>query len=120
VISTSRLNTRRSQKIALLGLAVAIAGLATVEGAQARGRGYSDGPGYVVAESRYGKGSVEGAVRYGRVGPEVQLPGGNWIGCERSCSETLRRATVDFWESNGPQSKDNGPGYFSWGWGYRR
>ena len=113
-------NGRRSWRF---GLVPAIALLAvTCTSAQAqryhhRGQGYGDG--YVVAESRYGKGIVEGAVRHGRVGPQVQLPGGNWLDCERSCSETLRRATVDFWESNGPQSKDQGPGYFSWYFGRR-
>jgi hypothetical protein len=97
--------------------AAALATLTASSAATAQGYrrgGHGEGPGYVVAESRYGKGSVEGAVRHGPRGREVQLPGGNWIACERSCSETLRRATVDFWESNGPQSKDQGPGYFHW------
>jgi hypothetical protein len=71
------------------------------------------GPGYVVAESRWGKGTVTGAVRPGRHGWQVRLPRGTWIDCGRSCSDTLRRATVDFWESNGPQAKDTGPGYFN-------
>ena len=57
--------------------------------------------GGVVAESRYGNGSVPGAVRDGRHGLEVRLPGGSWVGCRRSCSETLRVETVDFWENDG-------------------
>jgi hypothetical protein len=70
-------------------------------------------PAYVVAESRYGHGTVSGPVRMGRVGPQVRLPGGNWIDCKRSCSETLRQETVDFWENAGHQRRDDGPGYLS-------
>lgn len=55
--------------------------------------------GYVVAESDYGNGRVTGAVRWTGLGPQVQLPGGNWEYCRRSCSETLRVETVDFWEA---------------------
>lgn len=57
--------------------------------------------GYVTAESRFGHGTVSGPVRVGRVGPEVRLPGGTWYPCRRSCSETLRVETVDFWENRG-------------------
>lgn len=59
--------------------------------------------GYVIAESRYGNGSVVGAIRHTRLGPQVQLPGGTWEYCRRLCSETLRVETIDFWES-----RDNG------------
>lgn len=71
-------------------------------------------PSVAVAESHFGKGTVTGAVREGRHGLEVQLPGGSWIGCGRNCSDTLRRQSVDFWENqaNGP---DKGRGYLSWG-----
>ncbi len=55
--------------------------------------------GYVVAESRYGNGSVSGPVRLRRLGPQVQLPGGTWEYCRRSCSETLRVESIDFWDS---------------------
>jgi hypothetical protein len=37
----------------------------------------------------------------------VRLPGGTWIECGRSCSETLRQETVDFWES---RSHPSNPG----------
>lgn len=57
-----------------------------------------DRTGYVVAESRHGNGTVTGPVRFARQGREVRLPGGTWVGCRRSCSETLRVETVDFWE----------------------
>ena len=48
------------------------------------GDGRRGAPSYVVAESNYGKGTVTGAVRQGRNGLEVQLPGGSWIDCGRS------------------------------------
>lgn len=64
---------------------------------------YQGGPseGYVVAESRFGHGTVSGPVRRSRTGYEVRMPGGTWIACRRSCSETLRVETVDFWENRG-------------------
>jgi hypothetical protein len=57
--------------------------------------------GYVTAESRFGHGSVTGAVRETSVGPQVQLPSGSWVYCRRSCSETLRVETVDRFENPG-------------------
>src|SRR5262245_49804152 len=56
--------------------------------------------GVVVANSRYGNGSISAAVRVAGLGWEVQLPGGRWVYCRRSCSETLRVETIDFFESN--------------------
>ena len=53
----------------------------------------------VVAESQFGNGSVAGPVRTGRNGLEVRLPGGTWVECATSCSETLRLETVDFWQA---------------------
>ena len=74
-------------------------------------------PDYVVAESRYGHGSVKGHVRPGSKGYEVRLPGGTWIDCARNCSETLRRETVDFWESRGGRNDPiDGPAYLRWTW----
>jgi len=66
----------------------------------------------VYAESRWGHGSISGPVRRGRSGWEVRLPRGTWIRCRRSCSEELRLATVDFWETQGSNPPDGGPGYF--------
>jgi hypothetical protein len=57
--------------------------------------------GYVVAESRFGHGTVSGPIRPARHGFEVRMPGGTWIACGRSCAETLRVETVDFWENRG-------------------
>lgn len=60
--------------------------------------------GFVVAESRFGNGTVSGPVRQTSVGWQVRLPGGTWVHCRRSCSETLRVETVDFWQANGAGS----------------
>ncbi len=59
--------------------------------------------GYVIAESRFGNGTISGPVRLTRLGWQVRLPGGTWEYCRRSCSETLRVNTVDFWEGD-PQA----------------
>jgi hypothetical protein len=72
--------------------------------------------GYVTAESRYGNGITSGPVRRGPRGRlEVGLARDTWIECGRSCSDTLRRNTVDFWNGRGGRHADdiNGPGYFS-------
>jgi hypothetical protein len=49
---------------------------------------------------------------------EVQLPGGNWIECRRSCSNTLREETIDFWaiRDRGPGGFTDGPGYLHFRW----
>lgn len=54
-----------------------------------------------IAVSRYGNGSVTGPVRTTRTGYEVRKPNGTWIACRRSCAETLRVETVDFYENEG-------------------
>lgn len=54
---------------------------------------------YVVAESKHGNGTVVGPVRRTRLGWQVKTPGGSWLDCARSCSETLRVNTVDFWQN---------------------
>lgn len=79
---------------------ILIASIALAGGATAAMAGkpyYYDG--YVVAHSDFGKGSVSGPVRLTAKGPQVRLPGGTWVYCRQSCSETLRVETVDFWES---------------------
>lgn len=64
--------------------------------------------GSVTAFSRYGNGALRAPVRLGQFGMQVRLPGGTWIYCERTslffdrnrpCSETLRRHSLDFWET---------------------
>ncbi len=68
--------------------------------AEARPRYERDGAqSFVTAESRFGNGVVSGPVRLTNLGRQVRLPGGTWEYCRRSCSETLRVQTVDFWET---------------------
>jgi hypothetical protein len=98
----------------LFGLALA-GGLASAVSAEAAPRyAHEPGYGYVVAESRYGNGTVTGPVRRTRIGYEVRLPGGTWIPCRRSCTDTLRRETVDFWQNQGRDAPDSGAGYLHW------
>lgn len=70
---------------------------------------------YVTAESRYGNGIVRAPVRMAQYGYQVRLPGGTWIYCEknsllfdrhRPCGETLRRETVDFWETRSEEGSN--------------
>ena len=55
--------------------------------------------GYATTYSRHGNGEISGAVRPGRYAWEVQLPGGTWVSCRRSCEETLRVQSIDFFEN---------------------
>ena len=76
--------------------------------------------GYVTADSRYSGQSVSGPVRRGPQGRlEVRLPGGTWLECGLSCSDTLRRQTVDFWRNHGGRpgsAGGDGPGYLQFKW----
>jgi hypothetical protein len=56
--------------------------------------------GFVIANSRFGNGTLRGQVRRAALGWKVQLPNRRWAYCRRSCSETLRVETIDFFESN--------------------
>jgi len=96
--------------------AAGLAGIAAPVVAAERGA-LAGSPGFVTAESHYCNGTVRGPVRrtaQGRL--EVRLPGGTWIECGLSCSDTLRRETVDFWRNHGgggPRAGgSDGPGYF--------
>ncbi|MEO1719624.1 MAG: hypothetical protein AAFR23_05250, partial [Pseudomonadota bacterium] len=81
--------------------------------------------GYVTAQSEFGTQTVTGAVRELPRGLQVQMPGGTWIWCKKSCKETLRLATVDFWYSEEGRGRDgatsHGEGLFGkleWTWGW--
>ena len=92
--------------VAALALSLAGAILVTtvlpVDAGWRRNRGYDGADeGYVVANSRFGNGTASGPVREARYGLEVRLPGGTWVGCRASCSETLRVETVDKFENQG-------------------
>jgi hypothetical protein len=84
-----------------LVLLLALGAMQDAASAGSRARRPSFEGDYVVAESRYGNGTVSGPVRAGRKGLEVRLPGGTWVGCRTSCAETLRVETVDFFENEG-------------------
>ena len=107
--------TWRQAAVAVLVVA-ATSGVVTPADAQGYGRYRDDGPRHVVAESQWGNGTISGPVRAGRHGWQVRLPRGTWIDCVRSCSDTLRRETIDFWQSNGPQAPGSGRGYLRWSW----
>ncbi len=72
--------------------------LATAADARHKRHGGYDS-GSVTTYSRHGNGEVSGAVRPGRYAWEVQLPGGTWVSCRRSCEETLRVQSIDFFEN---------------------
>ena len=76
--------------------------------------------GYVTADSRYGAGSITAPVRISALGRrEVRLPGGTWIECRRSCGNTLRQETIDFWHIRATDpSGDDGPGYLKYRFRY--
>lgn len=98
----------------ILGAALLATTMATAQaGPQGARRDHDRRDGYVwvSAESRWGHGVVSGPVRQTSRGLEVRMPGGTWIGCARTCSETLRTETIDFWESHGRDAKDGGPNY---------
>ena len=88
----------------LVAAALLSAGVsATTASATGRWRSAPEGN-YVTAVSRFGNGTVSGPVRMTSVGYDVRLPGGTWVGCRTSCSETLRVQTVDIFENNGSLS----------------
>lgn len=61
--------------------------------------------GTVTACSTYGHGCTTAPVRYLNLGPQIRLKGGPWIWCESDCRDTLRRATVDFWDDQRESAK---------------
>lgn len=106
---------RRTTQLTLI--ATALAAWSSIGTADAQNRGYGRrDAGFVTAESRFGHGTVSGPVRLARAGSrEVMLPGGTWIPCGRSCAETLRVESVDFWENKGAGGRnriDNECGLF--------
>lgn len=101
----------RTTAVRLVLVAVAaglFAGLAP-DNADARKRRQDAEDGYVTAESRFGNGSVSGAVRMTDLGPQVRLPSGHWEYCRRSCSETLRVESIDF-NADPDKARFVGPG----------
>jgi hypothetical protein len=103
--------------LGLAALSAAFVGLADTADAGKRRRAYDDEPGvyrYVRAEASIGGATVVGAVRPGKWGDQVRTPAGNWYDCEITCEYTLRRLTVDFWDTQGRNAIGSSPGYFRW------
>jgi hypothetical protein len=106
----------RARLLALVPVFAAILGTTAVVPASADGLGigrlrthYKSGE-IVTAFSRFGNGSIQSVVRRAPNGWQVRLPSGNWTYCRRSCEETLRVQTIDYYE--GGNSIDDG-GYGS-------
>ncbi|HWV81350.1 MAG TPA: hypothetical protein VNZ50_07960 [Hyphomicrobiaceae bacterium] len=78
-------------------VAATILGAMSSADAQSRRRG--GGEGTVSACSIYGNGCTSAPVRRAGNDYEFRLPGGTWVSCKQSCQDTLRRETVDFWET---------------------
>jgi hypothetical protein len=100
------------KSFAAAAAAIVVAASGFAGSADAKSRKSPEGYRYVTAEASTGGKTVTGPVREGRRGDQVRTPGGNWYDCEISCEYTLRRLTVDFWESQ----QDGGfvsPGYLS-------
>jgi hypothetical protein len=100
-------------KLIVVGCALVALSATTVQAAPRKAR---DGQlvGYAVAESRNSGKVIAAPVRRsaatGRL--EFRMKNGTWIECGRSCNDTLRRTTVDFWDSKDPGGGgSNGPGY---------
>lgn len=85
----------------IAGTALVLASVLPSEAGWRRDRNANIQDGYVTAHSRHGNGSVSGPVREARHGLQVRLPGGSWVYCRTSCSETLRVSTIDQWENQG-------------------
>jgi hypothetical protein len=110
----------KTARLALASTLVLTGGLVAEQAAADSGYGYGRrapgyGGGYVVTESWMGGGRVGGAVRRTPLGRQVQLPGGSWIYCKRSCAETLRAETVDFWDAQiSPGAREQGLLIYLW------
>ena len=81
---------------AAIGLSLTLGLIATAD-AQSRTRG--PGAGIVSACSIYGNGCTTAPIRRAGNDYEFRLPGGTWVSCKQSCKDTLRRETVDFWDT---------------------
>ncbi|HET6390106.1 hypothetical protein [Hyphomicrobium sp.] len=65
----------------------------------------------ITAYSRFGNGAIKSIVRRApRYGWQVRLPRGGWVDCRRSCEETLRVQTVDFFGSDDNSISSGGYG----------
>lgn len=81
----------------IAGLAV-IATLMPADGNAGKRAEYSRAA-VITACSTNGHGCTSAPTRRGKWGLEMRLKGGTWIDCESDCEDTLRRQTVDFWDT---------------------
>ena len=104
--------------VGLALIAAAILALAIEPADAAPRRGAGPRVVWITAESLHGHGEISGPVREGPKGRlEVQTPGGTWYECAHSCSDTLRKETVDFWEAKGGgRFGTTGVGVLRFGW----
>ncbi len=79
-----------------IGLSLALGLIGTAD-AQSRNKGR--GEGVVSSCSIYGNGCTTAPIRRAGNDYEFRLPGGTWLSCKQSCKDTLRRETVDFWDT---------------------
>jgi hypothetical protein len=104
----------RAKLLALVPILTTLFGAAAIVPADASGIGrlrshYKPGE-IIIAESRYGNGAIKSVVRPGRWGWQVRLPSGNWTDCRRSCEETLRVKTIDYYGDNDSSIDSGGYG----------
>jgi hypothetical protein len=99
------------------GFALGAAGIAEAakcKGKQCKTERYDDDGeyGFVTARATFGGKTVTAPVRPGPYGrPQVAIAEDMWVDCEITCEYTLRRHTVDFWDSFGKNGVVS-PGYF--------
>jgi hypothetical protein len=79
-----------------MGLSLALSLVGT---ADAQSRNKSRGGGVVSTCSIYGNGCTSAPIRRAGNDYEFRMPGGTWVSCKQSCKDTLRRETVDFWDT---------------------
>ncbi|MFT3730084.1 MAG: hypothetical protein QM780_01490 [Hyphomicrobium sp.] len=108
----------RARLLTLVPILAALLGASAVVPAEAEGlsigrlkSNYKSGQ-IITAYSRHGNGAIRSVVRRGQNGWQVKLPSGNWTYCRRSCEETLRVQTIDFF-SGGNSISDGGYGSLS-------
>ena len=86
-------------KMILGGTLAATMMLGVMGSADAQSRRKGGGEGVVSTCSIYGNGCTSAPIRRASNDYEFRLPGGTWVSCRQSCKDTLRRETVDFWET---------------------
>lgn len=99
--------TLRNNLYSAVPIAMATAVLATAAMTlSAAARDDARGMRQITACSTYGRhGCVTAQVRVTNLGPQYRRPGGSWTWCEHDCRDTLRRHTIDFWDTQRESNK---------------